>query len=65
MNDRVAVATPCRRLSRTGKTRQVPRRIFCNGNGAAKAADSGSNWNGWGRDLNKLALSHDPGITRR
>ena len=63
MNDRVAVATFVTGKAPTGHLGKVPETNLCTQHGVAKAADSGSNWNGWGRDLNNSRYQPDPGIT--
>ena len=63
MNDRVAVATFVTGKAPTGNLGKVPETNLCTEHGVAKAADSGSNWNGWGRDLNNSRYQPNPGIT--
>ena len=63
MNDRVAVATFVTGKAPTGDLGKVPETNLCTDHSVATAANSDSDWNGWGRDLNNSRYQPNPGIT--
>jgi polyvinyl alcohol dehydrogenase (cytochrome) len=63
MNDRVAVAAFVTGKAPTGNMGTAPESNLCTEQGAATAANGGSSWNGWGRDLNNSRYQPNPGLT--
>jgi polyvinyl alcohol dehydrogenase (cytochrome) len=63
MNDRVAVATFVTGKAPTGNPGMAPESNLCKEPGAARGANTGPSWNGWGRDLDNSRFQPDPGLT--
>jgi polyvinyl alcohol dehydrogenase (cytochrome) len=62
MNDRVAVATFVTGKAPTGNIGAGPEGNLCVAHGRV-AINSGSSWNGWGRDLDNSRFQPEPGLS--